>query len=267
MTELFVLDAALVLYLVATLLALFPGRGRRSSPAAALVLLALALLVHSVAIGLRWQRLGHGPYVNMHEILLSNVWSLHLAVLLAAGFVPALRAVLAALLLPVQLLTVWLLVTPAVDAPAPVTYATIWLPVHVVTGKLFLGFLLLAVGTGLAILWRRWQPSAFTTAPADAVLDDLSRRLLLLAFAFESAMLVAGALWAQDAWGRYWAWDPLETWAFATWLTLAAVLHLRAARPPAPPVSACLTFAVYALAFLTFFGVPFVSVAPHKGAI
>jgi len=80
-------------------------------------------------------------------------------------------------------------------------------------------------------------------------------------------MLVAGAVWAQDAWGRYWAWDPLETWAFVTWLTLAGFLHARASLKLAPAAGAAMIMAVFVVAFLTFFGVPFVSMAPHKGAI
>jgi hypothetical protein len=53
---------------------------------------------------------------------------------------------------------------------------------------------------------------------------------------FDTLMLIVGAVWAQDAWGRYWAWDPLETWAFASWLALAAALHARATLRPAPAV-------------------------------
>jgi ABC-type transport system involved in cytochrome c biogenesis permease subunit len=90
---------------------------------------------------------------------------------------------------------------------------------------------------------------------------------MLAALLFESLMLVAGAVWAQDAWGRFWAWDPLETWAFLTWIALAAAVHARLAWRLTPRVGAWMVLAVFALAFLTFFGLPFVSVAPHKGAV
>jgi ABC-type transport system involved in cytochrome c biogenesis permease subunit len=84
---------------------------------------------------------------------------------------------------------------------------------------------------------------------------------------FESLMLISGSIWAQDAWGRYWSWDPLETWALLTWLTLAFAIHMRVAAKVAPRVGAVLVMAVFLIAFLTFFGIPFVSVSPHKGAI
>jgi ABC-type transport system involved in cytochrome c biogenesis permease subunit len=84
---------------------------------------------------------------------------------------------------------------------------------------------------------------------------------------FDSLMLIVGACWAQDAWGRYWAWDPLESWAFLSWLALAITLHTRVTVKLAPHRHAMMLLAVFVLAFLTFFGVPFVSLAPHKGAV
>ena len=80
-------------------------------------------------------------------------------------------------------------------------------------------------------------------------------------------MVVAGALWAQNAWGRYWNWDPLEVWSLMTWLSIAIALHLRVTRKPSPAVGALICIGVFVLAFLTFFGVPFISTAVHKGAI
>jgi ABC-type transport system involved in cytochrome c biogenesis permease subunit len=84
---------------------------------------------------------------------------------------------------------------------------------------------------------------------------------------FETLMLIVGAVWAQDAWGRYWAWDPLESWAFFTWVALALALHARATLRPTPARFAVWLMVVFAIAFLTFFGVPFISTAPHKGAV
>ena len=80
-------------------------------------------------------------------------------------------------------------------------------------------------------------------------------------------MLIAGAIWAQDAWGRYWAWDPLETWSFITWLLLALALHVRVTFKPTPVRTAWMVMVVFVMAFLTFFGVPFISESTHKGAV
>ena len=223
------------------------------------MLIAAALLLHAVSIGLRWERIGHGPFINMHEILSSNLWSLSLAVLVFLALARSRRRPAAryAVLLPALLLA-WLLVTPSRDTFLPATYQTIWLYFHVLSGKLFLGLLLLAAG--LAIHEYRSPPAA------DPARYSGGYRLLAMAFCFQSLMLLFGAVWAQDAWGRYWAWDPLETWAFLTWLGVVFVLHWRQSsldsRGFAVLVNACL-----ALAILTFFGVPFVSTAPHQGAV
>ena len=103
--------------------------------------------------------------------------------------------------------------------------------------------------------------------PNDATLDNIAWRFMQAALIFESAMLIMGALWAQDAWGRYWAWDPLETWAFITWIALAGALHVRTTYSVSPAQGAAMIWTVFILAFLTFFGVPFVTIAPHKGAV
>ena len=98
-------------------------------------------------------------------------------------------------------------------------------------------------------------------------MERLALRFVVLAFVFESLMLVTGAIWAQDAWGRYWAWDPLETWSFLTWLSVAILLHARVSFRMAPRATAAMIVSVFAVAFLTFFGLPFVSTALHKGAV
>lgn len=262
------LHAALVLYFMAAAAAVaaaLRGVARYRLP---MGLVGAALAAHGAAIVLRWIRLDHGPYVNLFEILSSNVFTLHAAVLLACLWLPQIRPSLATVLPVLQILCAWILVAPPIDGAAPVTYQTIWLAVHVWLGKIFLGCVLVAVGVGLVVLLRRlWPGRVFPSMPNDLALDELIYRLVFVGFIFESLMLVAGAIWAQDAWGRYWAWDPLETWAFVTWLAVVAYLHLRVTRRPSPVVGAVMVVAIFAIAFSTFFGMPFVSTAPHKGAI
>src|SRR5690606_3642737 len=63
--------------------------------------------------------------------------------------------------------------------------------------------------------------------PPLEVLDDIMYRSISIVFAFFSVATILGAIWAADAWGTYWQWDPKETWAFIVWLNYAAWLHLR----------------------------------------
>jgi ABC-type transport system involved in cytochrome c biogenesis permease subunit len=163
----------------------------------------------------------------------------------------------------------WLLTTNPAEGHFPPTYRTIWLYVHVGLGKVFLGAVLVAVGLSAVVLLRAVGLGTRTLArlPADERLDDLSFRFVALGLIFETLMLVSGAIWAQDAWGRFWSWDPLETWALLTWLLLAFTIHLRLTAKTSPRVGATLIVTVFALAFLTFFGIPFISTSPHKGAV
>lgn len=261
MPERALLLAALALYAVQPL-------PRRRGVAQALLLLAVAL--HTAALALRWQALGHGPFTTLHEILSSSLWSLALGMALAGAWLPEVRAA-SALAAPLWwLLGAWLLLAPAGPGHLPPTYATVLLYLHALVGKLFLALLLLALVLAL-LPWvrRRWPRAArWQGLPGDARFDHLAHACAAFAFVSQTLMLIVGAVWAQDAWGRYWGWDALERWAFVTWLALAAALHARATAPG----SAARRFgpwlaAVFALAFLTFFGVPFVSQVPHQGAI
>lgn len=236
---------------------------------AVLALLLAAVALHGYSIGLRWERLGHGPYTTMFEILSSNVWSLSFVFTLAYWRIKPVRPI-AAVVMPVLFMMMgWMLVTDPGKGHLPATYHTVWLFIHIGFGKVFLGAVLVAVGLAGVILLRGAGigTARFARLPDDDRLDDLAYRFMALGLIFETLMLVAGAIWAQNAWGRYWAWDPLETWAFITWLTLAFAMHLRFTLKTGPRAGSVMIMVVFALAFLTFFGVPFVSTSPHKGAV
>jgi cytochrome c-type biogenesis protein CcsB len=64
--------------------------------------------------------------------------------------------------------------------------------------------------------------------PSLATLDRIAYRTAIVAFPLYTFAVIAGALWAEVAWGRYWGWDPKETCAFVTWVVYAAYLHARA---------------------------------------
>lgn len=233
------------------------------------MLVDVALVCLVVGIAIRWARLGHGPFLNLFEILASSLFSLTLGWRIALVAWPPLGATAGVVLTILGTLAAWLLASDARDTFLPATYETPVLWFHVVLGKVFLAFALIATGIAGVVLLRGTASGAawFRALPGDSQLDAWAWRCMSIALVFESLMLVAGAVWAQDAWGRYWQWDPLETWAFVTWLALAFALHARLTWRLAPRWSAVLIVAVFVIAFLTFFGVPFVSTAPHKGAV
>jgi len=166
------------------------------------------------------------------------------------------------------LLFLWAVYTDPGFKPLPPTYQTPWLWAHVITGKLFLGCCLVATSLGLWLLISpKWLPAEGVTGVPPQRIERLVWLWLTIAFLFHSSMLTAGAVWAQDAWGRFWDWDPLETWAFATWLCMAVSLHARAVFHIGPRGASLFALATFVLAFLTFFGVPFFSINPHQGAV
>jgi len=223
----------------------------------------LAVALVALAVAERWLRLGHGPFLTLFEVLLSNLFSLGLFYAVAYWRVPAVRPGAVAVLPVLILLGAWNLSVSPAAVPLPATYDNPWLWVHVGTGKVFLAASLAAAGLAAVNLARR-TPRADADAQAS---DAVAWRLLALAFVFQTLMLVAGAAWARDAWGRFWGWDPLETWSFVNWLITGAVLHLRVTWTLPPAVGWCGIVLVFVLALLTFLGVPFVSIAAHKGIL
>lgn len=246
---------ASALIVCATGAALPGAMGERWSRA----LLPAAVAAIAVALALRWQAAGQGPFLTLYEVVLSNVFSLGLISALAYARWPVLRQGAVFPLGVIALLAAWTLLLPKEVIGLPPSFDNPWLWAHVLSGKVFLGLYLVA--TGLAVRLLATRPDAATVRALDGPLW----RLAALAFVFDSAMLVTGAAWADDAWGRYWGWDPLETSALLTWLALALLLHLRSGLRWPPRLLWVCVCAVFVLAFVTFFGLPFLSLAAHKG--
>jgi cytochrome c-type biogenesis protein CcsB len=267
--ELRILWAAVVAYVLAGSLAIAGVLLKKRPERTVLACMVVGLLLHTFSLGYRWERLGHGPFVSMFEILSSNVWSLMLVFVIAYWRLQVVRPV-AALVMPILFVMMgWLMTVSPGETRLPPTYHTVWLFIHIGFAKVFMGATLVAVGISGIILSRStaFGSEKFQRLPADDRLGELSFRWLALGFVFESLMLIAGAIWAQDAWGRYWDWDPLETWSFITWLLVAISLHARLTFRITPRAGAWMVIAVFVAAFLTFFGVPFITQSAHKGAV
>ena len=223
----------------------------------------------TVCLTIRWLRIGHGPFVDLFELLISQLWSLGLIYAVTYWRFPVLRPTAVIVLPMLWVLGGWVLSLNVSSVPNPPTYMNDWKWAHVGFGKFFLAFCL--IGTGLAgIVFARMHvyfSRFFQFMPSDKILDNYAWRFMLLALVFESLMLIAGAVWAQDAWGRYWAWDALETSAFLNWLVLGAAIHARFTYGVSIRTGAIAIVLIFVFAFFTYFGTPFYSEAAHKGVI
>ena len=210
--------------------ALAPGR-RAGNIAMALTWLATGLLL--VGLVLRGVWAGRVPWGNMYEFSLA--WTLGiLAVFLAVST----RRDIRWLGLPVvflSLLSLGLAVTVLYTEAAQLVPAlkSWWLVIHVASAIICGGAFTVAAAISVLYLWRdraerKGKVTGIVASLPDASrLDTLSYRILAFAFPLWTFAVISGAIWAENAWGRYWGWDPKETWAFITWVIYAGYLHAR----------------------------------------
>ena len=173
------------------------------------------------------------PWGNMYEFSITGALAFSGAYLFALK-----KYKLRWLGLPVSLsvlLTLGTAITLLYRPSAPLVPAlkSTWLVIHVSAAIISGGVFLLAnciAGAYLILdLYEQKGPRPIWAQklPSLEVLDNLSYRLVALVFPLWTFAVIAGAIWAEAAWGRYWGWDPKETWAFITWVAYAAYLHAR----------------------------------------
>jgi cytochrome c-type biogenesis protein CcsB len=199
----------------------------------ALTVLGFLLLV--VAVVLRGVAAGRAPWGNMYEFSIVTATVVLGVFLGVCRWRPELRYLGVFVVVPVLLtlgLAVAVLYVPA--GPLVPALKSYWLVIHVaaaiVSGSVFL---VGGVVTVLFLLQDHWERRGSTNSlarrlPPSEQLDRTSYRLFAFVFPLWTFAIMAGAIWAENAWGSYWSWDPKETWALVTWLVFAGYLHARA---------------------------------------
>lgn len=208
-------------------------RGRRAGNIGlSLAWLAFGLLLLGTILRGVWA--GRVPWGNMYEYSLSSAVAI-LGVYLVVSLRRDLRwlglFVTAATLLTLGLAVTVLYTEAAQLVPALESW---WLVIHVSAAVICGGAFTVAAGITMLYLWRERAErkgrvrGAVARLPQAQRLDTLAYRILAFAFPLWTFAVIAGAIWAENAWGRYWGWDPKETWAFITWVIYAGYLHARA---------------------------------------
>ena len=194
----------------------------------------LGVLLHATAVLTRGLATGRVPWGNMYEYgsavcLVAVVGWLFLAKKFD------LRRLSVFVLLPIVLLLFLggtVLYTPA--APVQPALQSYWLAIHVTAVSIASGLLLLPGVASVMYLFRaayekdgKFGGFAVRLPSADK-LDRLAYRVTIVGFPLFTFAVIAGAIWAESAWGRFWGWDPKETCAFVAWVIYAVYLHARA---------------------------------------
>jgi cytochrome c-type biogenesis protein CcsB len=237
----------------------------------ATIVAVLGFIGNTAGIVLRWIEsyrlgIGHAPLSNLYESLVFFAWCIVLLQLFVAwkyksrfigliGTVLAVSALAYASLKPSQ-------IQPLIPA-----LKSNWLIAHVFT--CFIGYASFAIAFGISLLYllrRVGGPAVLERLPSDRLMDELTHQLVMFGFLFLSAGIITGAVWANSAWGRYWGWDPKETWSLVTWFVYATLLHARFMRGWHGNRIAVLSIVGFMAVLFTYFGVNYLPGLHSYGA-
>ncbi len=217
--EFLTLEIAAGIFLLAALVSIIYWFSRNGYVGVgSLVVTILATLVLTLSLVVRYINVGHIPYVQLYETYLFVAWSIALIAVIADLSVKSrLPSTIANIIAGLILVYIWQWpdvsregspLVPALDSP--------WLDVHIATA--FLSYAGFAISAGASIIYL---------VKRNPKVDELSYKLVTFAFPLLGMGILLGAVWANEAWGRYWGWDPKETAALVTWLVYAGYLHAR----------------------------------------
>jgi len=231
-------------------------------------LLALLFIIQTIGMGFRWYISGHAPWSNTYESLIYIAWSI-----MFAGVV-FFRKSLMALSATVVMTAVFMFtahlsgIDPQITNLVPVL-KSYWLTIHVsiITGSY--GFLALGAMLGfmallLFIFRGETKPHIDKTIKHITAINEAALIIGLSALVVGNFL---GGVWANESWGRYWGWDPKETWAYVAIVVYAIVLHLRLIpKLNRPYVFAVASTVAFSTILMTYFGVNFYLSGMHSYA-
>jgi cytochrome c-type biogenesis protein CcsB len=177
------------------------------------------------------------------------------------------------------LLTLGLAVTVLYTAAAQLapSLKSYWLAIHVTVAFIATALFTLAFSATVLYLVQDWRErrraeggtvgmSFMEALPSSRELDQAAYRVHALGFPLWTFTLVAGAIWAENAWGRYWGWDPKEVWTLVAWVVYAGYLHARATRGWEGRKAAWIALVGYGCVLFNFLGVNIFFVGMHSYA-
>jgi cytochrome c-type biogenesis protein CcsB len=200
---------------------------------AGLAVTVLGAAAHAGVLITRGMAADRLPWGNMYEFATAVVLVGVVAYLVLATRIPAVRDIGAFVLAPVVISLVAIgLFLYTETGPLVAALRSSWLAVHVSSAILGSGlFFVSGIASVLYLLRSRQEAGAdgsfLSRLPGAGTLDRVAHRTAVFAFPIYTFAMIAGAIWAESAWGRFWGWDPKETWMFISWVVYAGYLHAR----------------------------------------
>jgi len=227
-------------------------------------LMILGWLFHLTATLTRGIAAGRVPWANLYEFAMIGTLLIVLVYLVVLTridlrYLGTFIAGLVVVLLGAAASNFYVIVTPLVDP-----LKSVWLIIHVFVASLSVGILALAFALSVVQLLQARRerrlaegvenagPGFLRTLPDTVRLENLAYRFAVVGFIFWTFTLIAGSIWAQDAWGRYWGFDVKETWTFIIWVLYAGYIHARATRGWRGSPSAWLSIVGFASVIFNF---------------
>ena len=217
---------ASVVYLV-----FFFSQQEKLRKVARMILIASGIL-QSLYILSRYLIAGNTPITSQHEAVTFFAWSVTWAYLSFHWRYSVKNFGTFVSVLVLILLAIAASVSREFQPLAP-ALQSLWLPVHAGVSLIAYGFLALAFCGGIMYLLQERELKSkkfgffFSRLPSLDSLDQLNNHCLTTGFVFLTLGIISGSIWARQAWGTYWHWDPKETWSLITWFLYAAQLHQR----------------------------------------
>jgi cytochrome c-type biogenesis protein CcsB len=224
---------------------------------------ALGLAGNTAGIILRWIEsyklgIGHAPLSNLYESLVFFSWTILIIYLFVEQKYK--NRTIGAFVTPLAFFAMAYasLHNNSIQPLIPALKSN-WLIAHVIT--CFIGYAAFAIAfgtSGMYLIKKRdteGKSLLLKRFPKENIIDELTYQMIMLGFLFLSIGIITGAVWANSAWGRYWGWDPKETWSLITWFIYATLLHAKMMRGWHGKRIAYLSIAGFAAVLFTYFGV------------
>lgn len=243
---------AFALYLITSFLYLFDAwfKTNRFIQARKWGMLA-AVILHFAGLLNKTLELKRLPLSSMGDFILVFCW------VLAVFFIIVARKyrmnIIGAVIAPLEVLLMAYALPKSSAATLVPALQSVWLEIHVIVAILAYSFLALSFAAAILLLTLPGKKTPWSISVQE--MDKFIYKCISIGFPFLTLLLITGAIWAEEAWGTWWGWDPKETWALITWFIYAIYLHLRRTKQWTSKKAAQMAVLGFIVVIFTLFGV------------